>query len=96
MDVSKKEGNTSTTNQERHILGFRDSEKVWWILKEILPLVIRVPIANFDVSRVLIDGDSSYDIMYGDLFENMGLKKEKLLSYEGSDLQAFNGNVTRP
>ena len=52
-------------------------------------------IANFEVSRVLIDGDSSCDIVYSDLFEKIKLKKEKLWPYEWLNLQVFNGMVTR-
>lgn len=43
-------------------------------------------IANFDVSRVLIDVGNSHDVMYSDLFDNMGLKNDKVWPYEGSDL----------
>lgn len=43
-------------------------------------------VAHFDVSKVLIGGGNSYDIMYSNLFEKMGLKNEKLWPYEGSDL----------
>lgn len=59
-------------------------------------MVITVTIAIFDVSRVLIDVGSSCDIMYVGLFEKMGLEREKLLSCEGSDLQAFNDTLTYP
>lgn len=60
------------------------------------PLVITAFIANFDVSRVLIDSIICYDLMYSDFFEKMGLKNEKLWPYEGSYLQAFNDIVAHP
>lgn len=53
-------------------------------------------ISNFDVSRILIKDNSSRDILYSDLFNKMILKKEKLGSYKGFDLHAFNDIVTRP
>lgn len=75
MKVSKKEGNTSTKILERTILRFRDREKVERIPNEIFPLVIMDVISNFDVSKILIDGGSSYESMYSNRFKNMGLKK---------------------
>lgn len=94
MDVSKKEGITSFTNPKRLILGFRDSDKVTGISNEIFLLVIITNIANFDVSRVLIEGGSSCDIMYVDLFEKIGSKKENLFSHEGSYLKKWNSDLS--
>ncbi|MCI04679.1 hypothetical protein A2U01_0025726, partial [Trifolium medium] len=51
---------------------------------------------NDDVSRILIDQGSSCDVMYQELFEKLGLKKEDLCQYEGTDLQGFNGFTIRP
>lgn len=59
-------------------------------------MVIIIIIANFNISWVLIDGGSSYDIMYSNHFEKLWLKKEKLWHYEGSRLRAFNGTITYP
>lgn len=83
MVVSIKKGSTLSTNPKRPFLEFRDNEKVRGISSKIFHLVIIVTISNFYVSRVLNDIGNSCDIMYVDLFEIMGLKKEKLLSYEG-------------
>lgn len=49
---------------------------------------------NFYISRILIDGGILCDIMYDELFEQLGLKKDKLLPYTGYDLQVFNVMVT--
>lgn len=49
--------------------------------------------ANFDVLRNLIDMGISYNIMYVDLFEKLGLKKETLSPYVDFDLPAFNGAI---
>lgn len=94
MNVSKKEGNNSTKCQKRKILIFRDNEKTRGIPTEIFSLVITATIANFDASRVHIDGGISCDIMYSYIFEKMGLNKERLSPYKGSDLQAFDDTVT--
>lgn len=94
MAVNNKEWNTSTNSPESQILEFRNIEKVKGIPNKIFTLVIMVIRSNFDVSMILIEDKSSYNIMYSYLFEKMGLKKEKLWSYEGSDLQAFNSNET--
>lgn len=34
--------------------------------------------------------------MYSELFKKMGLKKENLWPYEGSDMQVFNGTTINP
>lgn len=41
------------------------------IPNEISPLVIIDTMANFDVSNILIDGGSSYGIMYTEIFEKL-------------------------
>lgn len=51
---------------------------------------------NFDLSRILIDVRNSCDIMYLEFFKILGLRREKLWPYEGSNLQAFNGVVNFP
>lgn len=58
-------------------------------------MVIYTTITRFDISHILIDGGSSCDIMYLELFEKMGLKKKNLWSYEGFDLQVFSNTMTR-
>lgn len=44
----------------------------------------------------MIDEGSSRDIMYLELFERNNLERGSLYSYEGSNLQAFNGMAIRP
>ncbi|MCI97624.1 hypothetical protein A2U01_0118925, partial [Trifolium medium] len=43
--------------------------------------------AHHDVSRILIDQGSSCDVMYRELFQKLGLRRECLCPYEGTDLQ---------
>lgn len=51
---------------------------------------------NFDMLRIFIDEESSCDIMYIELFEKLGLKRESLSIYKGSDKQSFNDTITHP
>lgn len=96
MENNKDKGSTLTANPEMTILEFWESEKIRGIPNENFPLVITTTIANFDVSKILVNGGSSCGIMYSDLFENIGLKRGKLYPYEGSGLQAFNYTITLP
>lgn len=59
------------------------------------PLIIKLRIGNNLVSRVLIDGGSSSDILFWDTFRMMGLKKEEILPIKTS-LHAFNGAEVKP
>lgn len=86
MVVDKEKWESSTIKSERPILGFLDSEKVRGILNDVFPLVISVFVANYDFFQVMIDENSSYHIMYVELFLKFELKKEKLWPREGSDL----------
>ncbi|MCI15723.1 hypothetical protein A2U01_0036861, partial [Trifolium medium] len=61
-----------------------------------IPLLIRASMANFDVHRILVDEGSSCDIMYTSLFKVLGLEREHLSPYVGSDLQGFNGSTSKP
>lgn len=61
---------------------------------EIFPVVVTTPIKHFDVSRILINNGSSCDIMHTKIFEKMNFYRGSLRSYEGSNLQIFNGTTT--
>ncbi|XP_058780878.1 uncharacterized protein LOC131654974 [Vicia villosa] len=60
-----------------------------------IPLLIRARMANFDVRCILVDQGSSVDIMYSQLFKTLQLNDSHLTPYVGSDLQGFNGTVTK-
>ena len=60
-----------------------------------IPLLIRARMENFDVRRILVDQGSSVDIMYSQLFSTLQLDETHLTPYVGSDLQGFNGAVTK-
>lgn len=51
---------------------------------------------NFGMLRIFIDDESSCDIMYAKLFEKLGLKRESLSIYRGSDKQSFNDTIAHP
>lgn len=51
---------------------------------------------NIYVSQILINGGSSCDIMYLELYEKTSLDKGILCPYEDSYLHAFNGTNIRP
>ncbi|MCI52330.1 hypothetical protein A2U01_0073574, partial [Trifolium medium] len=63
------------------VLGFGDEERVGGSPNEIFPLIFVTTMANHDVSRILEDEGGSRDIMYGELFEKLGLKRESLAPY---------------
>lgn len=96
MVVYCKEGSTLAKVFNRPMLGFRDLEKVRSIHNKISPLMIIATVGKFDVSRILIDGGSFYDIMYTNLFEKIRMNQSSLLLYEGSVLQAFNITIIHP
>lgn len=91
MTVSKEYGVDSEGKLEKPILifcilKFWDIAKVGGIQNENFPLVIIEIIKIFDMPKIFINGGSSCDIMYVELIEKLGLKREKMWLYEGSDL----------
>lgn len=79
---------------DRPMLRFCDLEEIGGVPNKIFPLVIVATVGKFGVSRILIDGESFYDIMYSKLFKKMGLNISGFLSYKGSYVEAFNGITT--
>lgn len=45
---------------------------------------------------ILIDNGSSYDVMYTNVFINLGLHDRNLIPYESENLLAFNYSTTHP
>ena len=54
------------------------------------PLVVRAIVANKTVHRVLIDNDSSADIIFASAFDKMGIERKKLEPVN-THLQGFSG-----
>ena len=58
-------------------------------------LVVTARINGFLVKRVMIDQGSGADVMYPDLFEELGLKNQDLMKYD-TPLVSFDGRVVIP
>ncbi|MCH80784.1 hypothetical protein A2U01_0001558 [Trifolium medium] len=86
LSVEKRRGPSVGRKSDRPVLGFSDEERVGESPNEIVPLIIVTTIANHDISKILKDGGSSRDIMYGELFEKLGLKRDSLAPYRSTDL----------
>lgn len=83
--------------EDIHILGFRDREKVDRVPSVTLSLVITTTILNYSVSGILVeDHRSSCDIMYHNIFRRLGLPVWDLTPYEGGSLMTFNESSTHP
>ena len=59
------------------------------------PLVVKLRIGDSDVKRVLADQGSCSEIMYPDLFHELGLKQSDLQPYD-APLIGFSGESIRP
>ena len=77
------------------ILGFSDEDKIGTIHPHDDALVVTLRIGRYDVKRVMIDQDSTVDIMYPDLYKGLGLKPEDLAAYS-SPLVSFEGRMVTP
>ena len=59
------------------------------------PLVVRAVVANKTVHRVLIDNESSADIIFASAFDKMGIRREKL-EHVNIHLRGFSGEKVLP
>lgn len=82
--------------ENRHILGFRDSNKVNKISSVTLMLVLTASITNHLMLGFLIDDESSCNFMYVNIFMNLGLHDLDLVPYEGRNLFVFNDFIIHP
>lgn len=78
MVIHKRDGNTAAKTSDRPMFSFWDSGKIQEVPNDILLQFITATGGYFDISQILIDGESFYNTMYSKLFEDMGLKKEIL------------------
>nr|XP_023881741.1 uncharacterized protein LOC111994115 [Quercus suber] len=58
-------------------------------------LVITLRIGDYDVKRVMVDGGSTAEVMYPNLYKGLGLKLEDLSPYS-SPLMSFDGKLVIP
>lgn len=59
------------------------------------PFPVRARMANFDIRRILVDQESSVDIMLFQLFISLQLDKTHFTPYVGSDMYCFNDATTK-
>ena len=59
------------------------------------PLVIMLTIEGFNTKRILVDNDSSADIIYLPAFQQLKLDPKRLRSFDSS-LVSFNGDIVYP
>ncbi|XP_026410526.1 uncharacterized protein LOC113305735 [Papaver somniferum] len=59
------------------------------------PLVLTLPVAGFNVKKILIDGGSSVNVLFYDTFKQMELNDEQLMSSYYT-IYGFNGAPTKP
>ena len=57
--------------------------------------MITLRIKDYDVKRVMVDGDSAAEVMYPDLYKGLGLKPEDLMPYN-FPLMSFDGTLVIP
>ena len=77
------------------VLSFSDADKQGTIQPHDDTLVVTLRIGGYDVKRVMIDQDSTAEIMYPDLYKGLGLKPEDLTTYS-SALVSFEGKMVVP
>ena len=77
------------------VLGFSDEDKIRTIQPLNDALVVTLRIGGFDVKRVLVDQDSSVEVMYPDLYKGLNLKPEDLTAYD-SPLVSFERKTVTP
>ena len=77
------------------VLGFLDADKQGTIQPYDDALVVTLRIGGYDVKRVMVDQGSAAEIMYPDLFKELGLKPENLTTYS-SPLVSFEGKMVVP
>lgn len=77
------------------ILGFLDREKIDKIANSELLLVIIVVIADQALTRLLMDDESSWNILCEDVFERLSIKQTYMNLFSVGYLLAFNNHVAR-
>ena len=77
------------------VMGYSDENKIGTIQPHDDALVITLRIGGYDVRRVMVDRGSVAEIMYPDLYKELGLRVEDLTPYS-SPLVSFEGKVIIP
>ena len=77
------------------VLSFLEEDKIGTIQPYDDALLVTLRIGDYDVKRVMVDGDSAAEVMYPDLYKRLGLKPEDLMPYN-SPLMSFDGKLVIP
>ena len=76
-------------------LSFSEEDKIGTTQPHDDVLLITLRIGDYDVKRVMVDGDSTTEIMYPDLYKGLKLKPKDLMPYN-SPLMSFNEKLVIP
>ena len=79
----------------RPVLSFSEEDKIGTIQPHDDVLLITLQIGDYDVKRVMVDGDNAAEVMYPDLYKGLGLKLDDLMPYN-SPLISFDGKLVIP
>ena len=77
------------------ILSFSEEDKIGTTQPHDDALLITLRIRDYDVNRVMVDGESAAEVMYPDLYKGLRLKLEDLMPYS-SPLMSFDGKLVIP
>ena len=77
------------------VLSFSEADKQRTIQPHDDALVVTLRICGYDVKKVMVDQGSAAEIMYPDLYKELGLKPENLTTYN-SPLVSFKGKMVVP
>ena len=76
-------------------LSFSEEDKIGTTQPHDDALLITLRIGDYDVKRVMVDGDSTTEIMYPDLYKGLKLKPKDLMPYN-SPLMSFDEKLVIP
>ena len=77
------------------VLSFLEEDKVGTTQPHDDALLITLRIRGYNMKRVMVDGGSTAEIMYPDLYKGLKLKPEDLTPYD-SPLMSFDGKFVIP
>ena len=77
------------------VLSFSEENKIGTIQPHDDALLITLRIGDYDMKRVMVDGGSTAEVMYPDLYKGLGLKPEDLMPYN-SPLMSFDEKLVIP
>ena len=76
----------------RPIISFSEKDKIGTIQPHDNALLITLRIGDYDMKRVMVDGDSAVEVIYTDLYKGLRLKPEDLMPYN-SPLMSLDGKL---